>query len=46
MPSTLRIAALVTAGLIATAAYSCNPYDLVLHDRFEQAAFNSDVDIL
>lgn len=25
---------------------SCNPYDLLLHDRFEQAAFNSDVDIL
>ncbi|MCP4869338.1 MAG: hypothetical protein GY898_11535 [Proteobacteria bacterium] len=25
---------------------SCNPYDLLIHDRFEQAAFNSDVDIL
>lgn len=46
MPSTLRIAALTAVGLVTLAAYSCNPYDLVLHDRFEQAAFNSDVDIL
>jgi len=46
MPSTLRIAAILAASLMAVAAYSCNPYDLVVHDRFEQAAFNSDVDIL
>ena len=25
---------------------SCNPYDLLVHDRFEQADFNSEVDIL
>ncbi len=30
----------------AAALSSCNPYDLLIHDRFEQAAFNSDVDIL
>ncbi len=25
---------------------SCHPYDLLVHDRFEQADFNSEVDIL
>ena len=34
-------------GLSALALGSCNnPYDLLVHDRFEQAGFNSDVDIL
>jgi len=34
-------------GVGALALGSCaNPYDLLVHDRFEQAGFNSDVDIL
>ena len=46
MPSTRTFAAIVAACSTALMAYSCNSYDLVMHDRFEQAAFNSDVDIL
>jgi len=35
------------AALCALALGSCtNPYDLLIHDRFEQGGFNSDVDIL
>jgi hypothetical protein len=38
----LAPAALSAAALLG----SCNPYDLLVHDRFEQASFDSDVDIL
>ncbi len=35
------------AGVLGLAGASCtNPYDLLIHDRFEQGGFNSDVDIL
>ena len=37
--------ALFAAGL-ALAGSCNNPYDLLVHDRFEQAGFNGDVDIL
>jgi hypothetical protein len=47
MPFTIRDAtrSLCAVALVAILG-SCNPYDLLIHDRFEQAAFNSDVDIL
>lgn len=38
---------LLLAALGSLALASCNnPYDLLIHDRFEQGGFNSDVDIL
>ena len=42
------LSALALAAGIAAVVHlgSCNPYDLLVHDRFEQAGFNSDVDIL
>ncbi|MEE2828017.1 MAG: hypothetical protein VX498_02415 [Myxococcota bacterium] len=46
MTSSFRLGTVLAAGSLAVALNSCNPYDLVVHDRFEQAAFNSDVDIL
>jgi|GEM_PF-1381548 len=45
-PSKARTLALCVA-LSGLAVASCtNPYDLLVHDRFEQGGFNSDVDIL
>lgn len=48
-PSRLRLTSLrpLLLGGALFGALSCNnPYDLLVHDRFEQAGFNSRVDIL
>ena len=47
MRSTIGKATIIS-GLAAMAVIlgSCNAYDLMMHDRFEQAAFDGDVDIL
>jgi hypothetical protein len=47
MRSSIRKATIVSCvAVLLPLLGSCNPYDLMMHDRFEQAAFDGDVDIL
>ena len=47
MRSAIRKATIISCvAVLLPVLGSCNPYDLMMHDRFEQAAFNGDVDIL
>ena len=47
MRSRIRKATIVCCVTAAAVVLgSCNAYDLMMHDRFEQAAFDGDVDIL
>jgi hypothetical protein len=42
----IAVAASTAIVLLGVGLGSCNSYDLLVHDRFEQADFNSEVDIL
>ncbi len=46
MHSSRLLSSSLLLAIAALGPLSCNPYDLLMHDRFEQSNFDSDVDIL